>query len=236
VRALHPEDSLEREVNLTLQGVNMSSSRIITHDRAISDRLTEAGRNVELVRVPPEAPSVALLGLRKDPPLQFHLATEMARMRRRSAQQRLLQSTIGAAVFLLVGLGLTGVTVTRRLMAEVRLADLRQEQFQTTQTHSRLFRERYAGMLTRRTFNLPQAWAELEFMMPPQLEVESVGVTQERLTAMLKRRHLDLDFRDPPLSLGELKEAVELSASWQGAVVKPIMGDHELKYQLEKMR
>ena len=236
VRALHPEDDIDRELVLTLQGASMPNSPVVTPKRALADKLREAGRDAKMVRLPPDTPTIGLHGMRKELPTQFRLPEELAKDRRKKLQAQLWRSIIITGLFCCGAVALATLMVGNRLIAQRELDDLRQRQFQTSETHTRLFRERYASILAGQSLDLPQAWAELMLMLPPQLEVQDVVVRPEGLYATLKRRDVQLDERDPPLTLKELKVAVSRMASWKGATVKLRIDPHEseLKFTMEK--
>ncbi len=236
VRALFPEDDLQREVAITLQGLNMPNCPIYTSARKVADLLSSGGRDANAVRLPPDVPAIGLHGFRKVPAVQFYLANELARERRRQVRRRELRSVTMMGVLLVVAVGLAGLATARRMVAEHELAALRQQQLQTSDQHSALFRERYASLLTRRSFDLPQAWVELEFMMPPQLAVQHVSATPEGMVAILARRETPIDQRDPPITLKEIRAAVARSGSWRGATVSMIIETQDFLYKLEKMR
>ncbi|MEM6733200.1 MAG: hypothetical protein AAF658_16700, partial [Myxococcota bacterium] len=98
-----------------------------------------------------------------------------------------------------------------------------------------LYQERYAGFVSEFQYNLPQAWAELLIMMPPQLVVTNVAISAGKVEAVLTRRTVREGAVDPPLSYEELRAAVERSASWRGATINYVFRGHEVDYRLEKV-
>ena len=236
VRALHADADLDRELMLTLQGASMPNSPVVTSKRSLADKLREAGRDAKLVRLPPDTPTIGLHGMRKPLSTLFCLPEELAKVRRRQLQRKVWRTVVVTGMFAVGAIALATFMVGDRILVQHDLDELRHRQFQTSETHTRLFRERYASIIAGEVADLPQAWAELDFMLPPQLEVEDVILRREGLSATLRRRTLAVDERDPPLSLKELKTAVARMASWKGANVKLVVasGEKELKFSLEK--
>ena len=57
------------------------------------------------------------------------------------------------------------------------------------------------------------------------------------LIAQLQRRHVSTtDTPDPPISLADLRETVEMAGYWHGARVRLELGAHEITYFVEKRR
>jgi hypothetical protein len=238
IRSLHPEDSVERELTLTLQGLSMPNCPVVTPNRALADKLREVGRSAQVVRLPPDVPTIGIHGMRRTVTVQFHLADERARIRRRELRLQQMRSVVLAGVFCAGAVAAATVVTGTRIQSEHELKELQQRVFATNETRTRLFRERYAAMISGRTVDLPQAWAELEMMIPPQLQVERVTMKAGYLGASLARRDLPVDQRDPPISLQEIRQAMARSATWRSAKVEirlTARSDH-LTYILEKRR
>ena len=236
VRTLHPEDELARELFVTLQGVNLPDARLVTASRSVYEALTEEGQAVNLVRLPLDSPTIGLLGLRKPSNVRFYTPGELARRRRQSVRRRLWGSVILAAAFLTACIAAAGAATVRTLWAERAAARIREEYGQSQLQLAQLYRERYAAWIAGRAFNVPQAWAELEMMIPPQLEVKEVSIDEHFVRALLVRRKVEVDQGDPPLTLKEVETAVERMASWRGATVQLAFDSHDVNYQLEKPR
>ncbi len=242
-RALHPDDAVQREIFVTLQGANMPNARIITHHRKLGDRLREAGRDVEVVRLPAGTPTIGLHGMRKIPDAQFYLPAELARIQRRKVRRKLWRSVLSVGVVFVLCAGIASMLTARRLLAEAELDDLQTQRLRSTGTHAKLFRERYGSLLVKRTTDVPQAWAELEMIIPVQLIVDGVVFTYDSMVAELSRRKdddlrdigLDFGVADPPLAIKDLKAALSMSPAWRGATVHLIIDAHELGYVVEKI-
>jgi hypothetical protein len=176
--------------------------------------------------------------MRRAVPVQFHLPDERARIRRRELRRMELRTVVVAGVLCAGALLAAALVVGSRLKAERDLGELRQRAFATNETHTRLFRERYAAMIAGRTVDLPQAWAELEMMIPPQLQVERVVMKPGYLGAQLARRDLPVDQRDPPITLTEIRQAMARSATWRRAkvAIRLTANSDHLTYTLERRR
>jgi hypothetical protein len=235
VRTLFPGDDLAREVFVTLQGASMPDSRLLTPDQWIADRLREAGQDVAEVRLRAEAPSFALHGLETPSSTRFYLPAERAQMRRKVIARQERRSLAGTFAFFLVCLTVLGGMLTWQYLVDGDIASLSRELSVREPQLRKLYQDRYAGYIASKQFNLPQAWAELEFMMPPQLVVSEVLISPGRLQALLKRRNLEKGAVDPPLSLDELRAAIQRSASWRGSTISMEFESHALHYRLEKL-
>lgn len=242
-RALHPDDAVQREIFVTLQGANMPNAKIITHHRKLGDRLREAGRDVDVVRLPANTPTIGLHGLKKIPETQFYLPAELARIQRRKVRRKLWRSVLSLGVVFFLATGIAVVCAARRLLAESELRDLQAQRMRSNSTHAKLFRERYGSLLVKRTIDVPQSWAELEMIIPVQLTVGRISYSQNNVVAELLRRKdnslqelgIDAGFSDPPLAIRDLKQALSMSPAWRGARVRLVIDTHELSYVVEKV-
>ncbi|MEM6532076.1 MAG: hypothetical protein AAF654_05600 [Myxococcota bacterium] len=234
VRTLYPGDDLAREVFVTLQGAAMPDSRLLTPDDWIAERLREAGQEIQQVRIPAEAPSFALHGLADPSDTRFFLPVERAQMRKRSIAKQERRSLIGAAFFAAVcGVVYAGMLMWQSLV-EQEIDRLNHDLRDFKPQLETLYQERYAGFVSEFQYNLPQAWAELLIMMPPQLEVKQVSISPGKVEALLQKRKVAEGAVDPPLSYEELRTAVDRSASWRGATIDYVFRGHEVDYSLTK--
>jgi hypothetical protein len=237
VRVLEFDDDIDREVLVTLKGVGMPDCPVLTPSRGAFQHLQDAGHEVELVQVAADAPSVGLLGLRKPPALRFYLPAELAELRRLAVRRKLWQSTALSVVSAIVGIAVLAIAYVHETDLEGTVQQLTMQRGQRELELANLYRERYASMASEHSFDLPQAWAELVFMLPPQLEVRQVvRTTNNTLRAELVRREAEGDdvAHDPPMSIGQLRQALDRSPIWKGGRVELMFESHELNYAVEK--
>ncbi|MEL6546391.1 MAG: hypothetical protein AAFQ82_17320 [Myxococcota bacterium] len=235
VRTLYPGDDLAREVFVTLQGAAMPDSRLLTADDWIAERLREAGQEIMQVRIPADAPSFALHGLVDPSDTRFYLPVERAQMRKKAIAKQERRSLIGSAFFAAICGVVYGGMLTWNSLVQADIDELNDRLRDYKPQLERLYQERYAGYVSEFQYNLPQAWAELLIMMPPQLEVQTVRISPGRVEAVLQRRTVVEGPVDPPLSYGELRTAVDRSASWRGATINYQFRGHEVDYKIEKI-
>jgi len=212
----------------------MPDSRLLTPDDWIAERLREAGQDITQVRVPAEAQSFALHGLDQSSNTQFFLPTERVQMRKKAIAQQEKRSLIGAALFATLSLAIYGSMLLWHSLEESKIDELNTSLRDYKPLLERLYQERYAGYVSTFQYNLPQAWAELLIMMPPQLSVDRVEISPGVIEATLSRRKVQEGSVDPPLSYDELRAAVDRSASWKGAEIHYIFRGHDIDYKLKK--
>ncbi|MEO0459231.1 MAG: hypothetical protein AAF219_00220 [Myxococcota bacterium] len=235
VRTLYPGDDLAREVFVTLQGAAMPESRLLTPDDWIAERLREAGQEITQVRVPAEAPSFALHGLKSPSDTRFYLPVERAHMRKKAIAKQERRSLIGSAFFAVVCAVIYGGMLVWNSLVQSEIGKLNERLRDYQPQLEQLYQERYAGFVSEFQYNLPQAWAELLIMMPPQLDVKTVSISPGKVEAVLSRRKVDEGLVDPPLSYEELRAAVDRTGSWRGATLHYQFRGHEVDYRLEKL-
>ncbi len=237
-RVLHPEDDIERELFVTMQGVGLTDCALATHDRPICDKLRGANRKVDMVRLPLGAPSVGFLGLRKPSDLRFRTPAEMARIRRRALERKTLRATAVMGIIFAAAVILAGAAYIWGLRTQNGLAEATGLRQAAETQLSGIYRERYGTVVGKHAFDLPQAWAELDLALPTQLYVDSVEMKGESLKAMLARRSSlpggKGDVSDAPLSLREIRQSLENAGSWSRARVAMKIESHEIRYTLEK--
>ncbi len=235
VRTLYPGDDLAREVFVTLQGAAMPDSRLLTADDWIAERLREAGQEIVQVRIPAEAPSFALHGLQDPSETRFYLPIERAQMRKKAIAKQERRSLIGSVFFAAVCGVVYGGMLMWNSLVESEIDKLNDRLRDYKPQLETLYQERYAGFVSEFQYNLPQAWAELLIMMPPQLEVQMVTISPGKVEAVLQRRSVREGPVDPPLSYDELRAAIDRSASWRGANIHYQFRGHEVDYRVEKV-
>lgn len=235
VRTLYPGDDLAREVFVTLQGAAMPDSQLLTADDWIAERLREAGQEIVQVRIPAEAPSFALHGLQDPSETRFYLPVERAQMRKKAIAKQERRSLIGSVFFAAVCAVFYGGMLMWNSLVESEIDKLNHRLRDYKPQLEKLYQERYAGFVSEFQYNLPQAWAELLIMMPPQLEVQTVTISPGKVEAVLQRRNVREGPVDPPLSYDELRAAIDRSASWRDATIHYQFRGHEVDYRIEKV-
>ncbi len=235
VRVLEAERDLEREIMVTMQSAGMPDARLVAHDESLAQALTTADLPTTLVQIAePNAPTLAFLGLRKPSSVRFYLPAELARIRQQALRARERRTVAIAAG--IAGLGILAAAAGFFLNAAASrdLTAAQTERQAAATALGQLYRDHFVSYAATRNFDLPQAWAELQLVLPPQLAIEQIWISPGRLGARLGRREPKSGTRFPPVTTVELRAATALSPVWQGATLQLLVEPHTVAYTLEK--
>ncbi len=235
LRLVARDRNLEREIFVTLQGAQLRRPWLCTLDHEVGDKLRGEDHDVDVLELPDHGVSFGMFGLAKAGAARFHLPAELADIRRREVEQRLWRGFWVAAGVCVASVLFCIVAMARSYRLDSQLAELERSQTERKAQAQKLYHERYANWVAATAIDAPQAWSELRFVVPPQLVIKEVNVAGNLLRAQLTRRRVD-EYRDPPLTLKDLRAALAASTIWTGAKVTLSLEAHAVSYMVEKRR